>query len=49
VLDAEQQLPAAAYKGQLDQLAIQYDTNKQRLATFDDALAVQKLIEKMIA
>jgi hypothetical protein len=30
-------------------LAIQYDTNKQRLATFDDALAVQKLIEKMIA
>ena len=48
VLDAEQQLPAAAYKGQLDQLAIQYDTNKQRLATFDDALAVQKLIEKMI-
>jgi predicted dehydrogenase len=49
VLDADQQLPASAYKGQLDQLAIQYDTNKQQLATFDDALAVQKLIEKMIA
>ena len=49
VLDPKQQLPAAAYKGQLDHLALQYDTKKQRLATFDEALTVQKLIEKMVA
>jgi len=42
-------MPTAAYRGQLDQLATQYDTNQQRLATFEDALAVQKLIEEMIA
>lgn len=49
VLQPQQQLPTAAYQGQLDQLALQFDTNEQRLASFDDALAVQKLIEKMVA
>jgi len=49
VLESQQQLPTAAYQGQLDQLALQFDTNEQRLASFDDALAVQKLIEKMVA
>lgn len=48
VLDLNQQSPAAAYQGQLDQLAFQFDDDKQRLATFSDALAVQKLIEKMV-
>ena len=49
VLEPEKCLPVAAYQGQLDQLAKQYDTNQQRLATFEDALTVQRLIEKMIA
>lgn len=49
VLDAAQQAPTAAYQGQLDQLARQFDTGEQRLASFDDALTVQKLIEKMVA
>ena len=49
VLDDEERQPVAAYQGQLDQLAIQLDTREQRLATFGDALAVQKLIEQMVA
>lgn len=49
VLDANQRLPIAAYQGQLDQLAVQFDTRQQRLASFNDALAIQKLIEEMVA
>ena len=49
VLDADQQAPIAAYQGQLDQLARQFDTGTQKLASFDDALAVQRLIESMVA
>ena len=49
LLDVEQQAPTAAYQGQLDQLALQFDTSEQRLASFDDALIVQRLIEKMVA
>ena len=49
VLDLKQQSPAAAYQGQLDQLALQLNDKKQRLATFSDALCVQNLIEKMVA
>ena len=49
VLDYQQQLPVAAYQGQLDQLALQFDTGEQRLASFEDALNVQKLIEQMVA
>ena len=49
ILDMNERAPAAAYLGQLDQLAHQFDTKEQRLASFDDALAVQKLIEGMVA
>jgi hypothetical protein len=34
--------------GQLDQLALQLDDGRKRLADFADALAVQRLIEAMI-
>lgn len=49
VLDEAERAPTAAYQGQLDQLAHQMDTNEQRLATFEDALVVQRLIEAMVA
>jgi len=49
VLNVTERAPTAAYQGQLDQLAHQFDTSEKRLASFDDALIVQKLIEGMVA
>lgn len=49
ILDTNERAPAAAYQGQLDQLSHQFDTDEKRLASFDDALTVQKLIEGMVA
>jgi predicted dehydrogenase len=48
LLDPTAAEPLSAYMGQLDQLALQLDDGRKRLADFADALAVQRLIEAMI-
>ena len=48
LLEPEEAEPISAYTGQLDQIALQLDDGRKRLADFADALAVQRLVEGML-
>lgn len=48
LINENQSTPLSAYMGQLDRLALQINDGIKRLANFEDALAVQKLIETML-